>query len=305
MPLPLPPVIASRLEKAAVDNGFDRELPTVGGWLAFASTQCPLSIWLGMIPSGAFAVALSQHNVAVALGTLGEPSGEIRPTGAVGARVVPDIPSLHHLIRRAFQLSKTLPDELLHVFVARTATLPRSTEAERLVIQRVGQDIFRQGLLDYWEGRCAITGLALPELLRASHIKPWAACETDAERLDVYNGLLLAPHLDAAFDQGFITVADTGEVVVSSALDRAARRTLGLESPLLVRGAMDRHRSYLRWHREWVFKASQEKSGISSESVFGGGTLGERDTTAYGPQTSTLSPPRSIGNGLTRPQIAE
>jgi len=62
-------------------------------------------------------------------------------------------------------------------------------------------------LLDLWEGRCAVTGLAVPELLRASHIKPWADCETDAERLDVYNGFLLAPHLDAAFDLGFITVA--------------------------------------------------------------------------------------------------
>jgi hypothetical protein len=218
-----------------VDNGFDRELPAAGEWQVFASTQSPLCIWLGMTPGGTFAVALSQHNVAVTLGTLGEPLEETLPTGAVGARIVPDIPTLHHLIRRAFQLSKSLPDELLHVFVARTAALPRTTEAERLVIQRVGQDIFRQGLLDYWEGRCAITGLAVPELLRASHIKPWAACETDAERLDVYNGLLLAPHLDAAFDQGFITVSDGGDVIVSPALDVDARQVLGLETPTSVR----------------------------------------------------------------------
>jgi len=36
MPAPLSSVIASRLEKAAVDNGFDRELPALGEWLAFA-----------------------------------------------------------------------------------------------------------------------------------------------------------------------------------------------------------------------------------------------------------------------------
>jgi hypothetical protein len=260
MPTSLPTAIASRLEKAAVDNGFDRELPAVGEWLVFASTHCPLSLWLGMTAGGAFAIALSQHNVAVALGTLGEPFGETLPTGAVGARVVPDIPTLHHLIRRAFQLSKTLPDELLHVFVARTATLPRSTEAERLVVQRVGQDIFRQGLLDYWEGRCAITGLAVPELLRASHIKPWAACETDAERLDVYNGLLLAPHLDAAFDQGFITVADTGEVVVSPDLDENARQAMGLLGPVSVQAPLGSQRSYLLWHRERMFRHGGECS---------------------------------------------
>ena len=151
MPCPLSSVIATRLEKAAVDNGFDHELPSFGEWLAFASTQSPLSIWLAMTVGGAF--ALAQHNVAIALGTIGEPFLETLPARAVGARVVPDIPILHHLIRRAFHLSKTLPDELLHTFVARTATLPRTTEAERLVIQRVAQDIFRQGLLDYWEGR--------------------------------------------------------------------------------------------------------------------------------------------------------
>jgi hypothetical protein len=260
MPAPLATAVASRLEKAAVDNGFDRELPAGVQWLAFASTQCPLSIWLGMTLGGTFAIALSQHNVAVALGTLGEPFGETLPTGAVGARVVPDIPTLHRLIRRAFQLSKTLPDELLHVFVARTATLPRTTEAERLVVQRVGQDIFRQGLLDYWEGRCAITGLAVPELLRASHIKPWAACKTDAERLDVYNGLLLAPHFDAAFDRGFITVADTGEIVVSPGLDRNARQAMGLLDPVSVQAPLGSQQSYLLWHRERVFRRGDECS---------------------------------------------
>jgi len=50
-----------------------------------------------------------------------------------------------------------------------------------------------------------VTGLAMSKLLRASHIKPWAACAADAERLDVYNGLLLAPHLDALFDAGLIS----------------------------------------------------------------------------------------------------
>jgi hypothetical protein len=86
-------VTASRLEKAAVDNGFDRELPAIGEWLAFASTQSPLRIWLGLTTGGACVLALSQHNVAVVLGTLGESSEEVLPPGAVGARVVSDIPT--------------------------------------------------------------------------------------------------------------------------------------------------------------------------------------------------------------------
>jgi putative restriction endonuclease len=132
--------------------------------------------------------------------------------------------------------------------------MPRSTEAERLVVQRVGQDVFRGGLLDYWDGRCAVTGLAVPDLLRASHIKPWAKCDTDAERLDVFNGLLLAPHLDAVFDAGYMTVADDGEVVVSSCLGPPDRNHLGLALPLRIARLAEGHRNYLAWHRQEEFR---------------------------------------------------
>jgi putative restriction endonuclease len=136
------------LEKLAVDNGFDRELPRDGEWLAFASTQIPLRIWLSAPGETQFVAALSQSNVAAAL-DLGTAASSQLPGGAVAARVVTDIPALYRLVRRAFQLSKTLPHELLHTFEKQVAALPRSTAAERLVVQRVGQDIFRAGLLEY------------------------------------------------------------------------------------------------------------------------------------------------------------
>ncbi len=250
----LPSATLTRLEKAAVDNGFDQELPRQDEWLGFASTHAPLQLWLSAIEDGPVLAALSQMNVARALADQAEPVTLPLPAGACAALASRDIADLHRLIRRAFQLSRSLPDELLRAFEKQTAHLPRSTEVERLVVQRVGQDLFRQGLLEYWDGRCAITGLAVPELLRASHIKPWADCEADAERLDVFNGLLLAPHLDAAFDQGFITVADDGAVLVSGVLGREARRVLGLDTPLRVRALSDGHRAYLRWHGKRVFK---------------------------------------------------
>jgi hypothetical protein len=53
-------------------------------------------------------------------------------------------------------------------------------------------------------------------------IQPWAACATDAERLAAFNGLLLAPDLDAAFDLGFITVEGDGAVVVVRPLRTSA-----------------------------------------------------------------------------------
>jgi len=244
----LSPVTLTRLEKAAVDNGFDQELPREGDWLGFASTQSPLRIWLGSFGDAVVLATFSQQNVARALGQYGTPMVAPLPKGALGGRTVTDIPALHRLLRRAFQLSKTLPDELLHSFEKAIAALPRTTEAERLVVQRVGQDVFRRGLIEYWEGRCAITGLAITELLRASHIKPWADCESDAERLDIFNGLLLAPHLDAAFD---------GTLVVSAMLDDDARGLLGIADALRVRALHDGHRTYLPWHRANVFRQAR------------------------------------------------
>ena len=249
----LHPIARTRLEKAALDNGFDLDLDVTGSWLRYGSSQAPLKIRLSALGEGFFLVAFSMGNVAASLTGVGTKLAHPMPTGAVGARSVAEIPALHRLLRRAFQLSRTLPDELLHAFQQKTAGLPDTTEAERLVVQRVGQDIYRKGLLDYWEGRCAVTGLAVPALLRASHIKPWADCATDAERMDVFNGFLLAPHLDAAFDRGFITVADDGVVVVSERLDADARALLGLVDGLKVAGLTDGHRGYLPWHREKVF----------------------------------------------------
>jgi hypothetical protein len=256
MPASLSLPLATLLDKAARDNGFDLALPHGDGdataWLGYASTQCPLRIWLSAADDGMPCVALSQVNVADALGEAGVAVAVPAPARAVLKAA--DLAALHRLVRRAFQLSRTLPDELLHTFEQRTASLPRTTEAERLVVERVGQDLFRAGLLDYWDGRCAITGLAVPELLRASHIKPWADCDTDAERLDVFNGLLLAPQLDAAFDRGFLTVDDAGRVVVSGRLDAAARSLLALDASLTVRALEARHRRYLAWHRGRVYK---------------------------------------------------
>ena len=258
-------VTITRLEKAATDNGFDLELEHTADWLSFGSSQTSMLIWLASVAESRFLAAASRADVFDGLADLGAASNDLLPSGAVGALVVSDIAVLHRLLRRAFQLSRTLPDGLLHVFEAEAANLPRTTEAERVVVQRVGQDIFRRGLLEYWDGRCAITGLDVPDLLRASHIRPWADCDTDAERLDVFNGLLLAPQLDAAFDSGFITVEEDGTVVISDALPSAARPALGLDGSLKIHGLHCAHERYLLWHRSRIFRTGAENPSRSSK----------------------------------------
>jgi putative restriction endonuclease len=158
------------------------------------------------------------------------------------------------VVRRAYQLSGTLPDELFYEFERMTKDLPQTTEVERLLVQRVGQDLFREGQLRYWEGRCSVTGLSEAELLRASHIKPWAKCETAQERLNVFNGQLLAVHLDAAFDRGFITFDDEGKLIVSPRLSPEDAHRLGLKPGLALTRLDIQHRTALAWHRANCFR---------------------------------------------------
>ena len=251
-------VTITRLEKAATDNGFDLDLGRSANWLSFGSSQTSMRVWLTAVESQ-FLAATSRSDVLDGLSGLGTAYTDAVPTGAAGALSVSDVTTLHRLLRRAFQLSRTLPDALLRVFQDETANLPRTTQAERLTVQRVGQNIFRRGLFEYWDGRCAITGLAVPQLLRASHIKPWVDCNTDAERLDVFNGLLLAAHLDAAFDAGYITVAADGTVLVSSTLPPEARSVLGLADSLTVNGLHRVHERYLPFHRDNIFRMTDRR----------------------------------------------
>jgi len=119
---------------------------------------------------------------------------------------------------RAYKLGVSLPDAPLAVFQKTTAALPTTTEAELLTVVRIGQDIFRDALLEYWNGRCPLTGITDPALLRASHIVPWAKCESDELRLDVHNGLLLSALWDCAFDSGLISFSNSGTVLRSAEL---------------------------------------------------------------------------------------
>lgn len=111
----------------------------------------------------------------------------------------------------------------LQEFLHRTKNLPKTTEAERNEVQRVGQNIFRERLIKYWQGRCPLSGVGDNALLRASHIKPWRDCENDDERLDVHNGLLLSALWDAAFDSGLVTFDDDGSPIFSECLSEQAR----------------------------------------------------------------------------------
>ena len=103
--------------------------------------------------------------------------------------------------------------------------------------------------MDYWQRRCPLTGITDPALLRASHIVPWAECESDAERLDVHNGLLLSALWDAAFDAGLVGFDGDGRVIASPRLTTAAIDALSPRLGATLRGLAEAHGVNLAWHR--------------------------------------------------------
>ena len=116
---------------------------------------------------------------------------------------------------------------------------------------RRGQGVFKKNILDF-ESACRLTGISNPKLLIASHIKPWRLCNTAAERLSGANGLLLTPHADFLFDRGFISFKDSGEVIISSALDALDFRRLGFNYFPDGKVFHESQRSFLAFHRENV-----------------------------------------------------
>ncbi|WP_081057580.1 HNH endonuclease [Burkholderia diffusa] len=126
------------------------------------------------------------------------------------------------------------------------------TEREAAIKARVGQGPFRQGLIERWDGRCAVSDFSMTELLIASHIKPWSLCETPAERLGAANGLLLSPNLDRLFDRGFIGFSpENFKIVLSPQLKDGFARQLNVDRHMAIRKkSFDDLHPFLAWHLE-------------------------------------------------------
>jgi hypothetical protein len=253
-------VVRTEAQKAAWDNGFRLERGVESGsWLRYTSITAHGEIWIaGAPPRGPWLLSIDHPGVAAELATL--PPSPL-PGPGIATFGFDTLTALHAALDRVYKLGVSLPDAPLARFRAQTADLPQTTEVERLVLQRIGQEIFRAALMDYWGARCPVTGITDLALLRASHIVPWAECG-DSQRLDVHNGLLLSALWDAAFDVGLVSFANDGTVLASPELSTAARTALGIEKAPRLPNLRDAHRANLAAHR-----ARHGFSGISSMSV--------------------------------------
>jgi putative restriction endonuclease len=88
----------------------------------------------------------------------------------------------------------------------------------REVKTRVNQNVFRQIVIANYNGKCAITGIDIPDLLLASHILPWS--QNEAERLNPENGICLSALYDRAYDKGYIGINAKFQILLSGDLKK-------------------------------------------------------------------------------------
>jgi len=136
-------------------------------------------------------------------------------------------------------LLKTIMDESI-----------KNTDKEDIINGRIGQKSYKEKLSIIWGNKCSVTGACI--LLNASHIKPWAK-SNDRERLDPYNGFLLSPVYDRAFDEGYISFDDDGNIIISSDFLNDSK-CLGIKGNEVLRAISPFNIDYLKYHRSHVYR---------------------------------------------------
>jgi predicted restriction endonuclease len=133
------------------------------------------------------------------------------------------------------------------------------TESRVSLFVRRGQSFFRKAVLASYNCQCCITGNPIPELLNASHIKPWRGFP--GERLNPANGLCLAKTHDAAFDAGLISFDQENRLLVSRYIegylpsDAIERDFIAMKGkPLTLPAKFQPEPAFLEFHRSQVFR---------------------------------------------------
>lgn len=141
--------------------------------------------------------------------------------------------------------------DLIEDFERLSREVPDVTERDVLARARIGQGRFRADLVAAWrKGEiCALTGISVPEMLIASHIKPWRD-SSNSERLDPMNGLLLVAHADRLFDRYLMSFQEIRGTFVSVLHPRILQDVLKLG----LRNGMPLDTSQLGFSNETKFR---------------------------------------------------
>lgn len=243
----------SLVEKAGYDFGFEHVQTSTEQEVILVSARHPAKAKVTQQKTE-FEVSISSPRTAI----LNEELCRCFPefTYSSGVFRVCSHNELGQILRRAANLAYALPNQAaleyqstLDQELKKLPASSRGTEVERMVRQRVGQQAYRNAMLSYWGHGCAVTGITVGAVLRASHAKPWAECDNDEERLDVFNGFLLNANLDALFDRFMISFDLSGTLLVAPSIPKKDLVGLGLVTPLKLRWLAEEHVPYLKYHK--------------------------------------------------------
>ncbi|HEX6973062.1 MAG TPA: HNH endonuclease [Vicinamibacterales bacterium] len=138
------------------------------------------------------------------------------------------------------------------------AAINGPTFREQVVRARRGQGVFRANVL-LKEEYCRVTGVSEARHLTASHIKPWRDAN-DAERLDGSNGLLLSPHIDHLFDEGYISFSPDQRLLMVPEVREKLLDAWGIDASVNVGDFTRAQNAFLDYHRANVFARAQGRS---------------------------------------------
>lgn len=115
---------------------------------------------------------------------------------------------------------------------------------------RIGQGKFRDALIKKHGCKCDVCGLAIKELLIASHIKEYVYCENN-EHIDLENGLLLCPNHDKLFDRHLISFNSDGRMMFSESINTNNYEQLNIKKDTTIDKYLFKE-EYMSYHREKI-----------------------------------------------------
>lgn len=98
----------------------------------------------------------------------------------------------------------------------KTDDLPKGTEREVVVKQRINQAFFRSAVMSSYNFRCCVSGIGSPELLEACHIIDWA--QDTNNRTNPQNGLCMNPFFHKAYDKYLLSITPDLVIIISEEL---------------------------------------------------------------------------------------
>lgn len=136
------------------------------------------------------------------------------------------------------------------------------TDKRRVTRERV---FFKKAVLSAYNDRCFISGCALPQMLVASHIKPYSRCRSEADRVSPDNGICLNTFYDKAFDSGLMTITPSMKIYISPILLNAPQDDFTARWLVSLHGAFcpppprfPPRRELLEYHNDEIFKGVRE-----------------------------------------------